>query len=83
MQDENILKRKYEVVTVEKTAAPEGLPGNNWHRYVIGQGSSKIEGKKPGTLQDVTEHAELVAEDLNSRSTKGRSTYAPRKQNNK
>jgi len=75
----NKLTTKYRVVTVEKTAAPEGMPGDNWHRYVIGQGNSSIEGKKPGTLKAVTLHAETVAEDLNSRTGKGGSTYAPRK----
>ena len=70
---------KYHVVSVEKTTAPEGLPGDNWHRYVIGQGSSRIEGVKPGTLKAVTQHAETVVEDLNSRKGRGSSTYAPRK----
>ena len=69
---------KYSVVTVEKTPAPEGLPGDNWYEYVIGYGRSKIVGKKPGTLKAVTEHAETVAEDLNSRASRGGSTYAPR-----
>lgn len=73
------VKIKYQVVSVEKTATPEGLPGDNWHRYVIGQGTSKIEGTKPGTLKAVTEHAETVAEDLNSRTGRGGSTYAPPK----
>lgn len=73
------VKVKYHVVSVEKTSPPEGVPGDNWHRYVIGQGTSKIEGKKPGSLQAVTEHAETVAEDLNSRTSRSGSTYAPRK----
>lgn len=73
------VKLKYQVVTVEKTSAPDGMPGDNWHRYVIGQGTSKIEGKKPGTLKAVTEHAETVADDLNSRTSRSGSTYAPRK----
>ena len=55
------------------------MPGDNWHRYIIGQGGSKIEGIKPGTLKAVTLHAETVAEDLNARAGKGGSTYAPRK----
>ncbi len=75
--DTNI--RKYRVVTVEKTNPPEGLPGDNWHRYVIGQGASRIEGRKPGTLEDVIQHAETAVEELNSRSGKGGMTYAPRK----
>ena len=79
MQHYNTKKLKFHVVSVEKTAPPEGLPGDNWHLYVIGQGTSRIEGKKPGTLQTVTEHAETVAEDLNLRMDRGGSTYAPRK----
>lgn len=79
MQEEDTNKLKYRVVTVEKTTPPKGLPGNNWHRYVIGHGSSKIEGNKPGSLKSVTEHAESVADDLNSRTGRGGSTYAPRK----
>ncbi len=79
MTQENDTKIKYRVETVEKIDAPEGMPGNNWYRYVIGQGSSRIEGKKPGSLQTVTEHAQNVAETLNSRTGIGTSIYAPRK----
>ena len=79
MQENDTNLYKYHVVSVEKTTAPEGLPGDNWHLYVIGQGSSRIEGKKPGTLKAVTQHAETVVEDLNSRKGRGGSTYAPRK----
>lgn len=79
MQENESNIYKFHVVSVEKTTAPEGLPGDNWHRYVIGQGSSRIEGIKPGTLKAVTQHAEEVVEDLNSRKGRGTSTYAPRK----
>jgi len=79
MQEEKINKIKYHVVTVEKITPPEGMPGDNWHRYVIGQGNSTIEGKKPGSLKAVTLHAETVTEELNSRTGRGGSTYAPRK----
>lgn len=79
MQTYDTNRLKFHVVTVEKTTPPEGMPGDNWHRYVIGQGTSQIEGKKPGTLQTVTQHAETVAEDLNLRMDRGGSTYAPRK----
>ncbi len=70
----------YQVISIEKTAAPEGMPGNNWHRYVIGRGTTRIEGYKPGTLKAVTKHAEAAAEELNARSFKGYSAYAPRQQ---
>ena len=79
METVNINKLKYNVVMVEKTTPPSGLEGDNWHRYVIGEGSTRIEGKKPGTLKAVTEHARLVADDLNARTGKGGSTYATRK----
>jgi hypothetical protein len=78
MQEDDRNIYKYHVVSVEKTTTPEGLPGDNWHLYVIGQGNSRIEGKKPGSLRSVTEHAETVVEDLNSRKGRGGSTYAPR-----
>lgn len=70
----------YQVISVEKTKAPEGMPGDNWHHYVIGRGVTKIEGYKPGTLKAVTKYAEACAEDLNARSFKGYSAYAPRQQ---
>jgi hypothetical protein len=69
----------YRVISVEKTTAPEGMTGDNWHLYVVAQGDARIEGKKSGTLKAVTAHAEAFAEDLNSRTGKGGSTYAPRK----
>ena len=79
MQDADKNKLEYVVVIVEKTTAPDNMAGDNWHRYVIGQGKSKIEGKKTGSLREVTRHAETLAEDLNSRMGTGGSTYARRK----
>lgn len=79
MQEDVKSKLKYGVVSVEKTEAPEGMSGDNWHRYIIGQGTSKIEGKRSGTLKDVTKHAESFAEELNARAGSSYSAYAPRK----
>ena len=70
---------RYQVVTVEKTEPPQGMPDGNWYRYVIGQGKSQIEGLKLGSLQTVKEHAQIMAEDLNSRAARSGSFYAPRK----
>jgi len=74
---------KYQVISVDKIVAPEGMPGSDWYRYVIGYGKSKIDGKKPGTLNNVTQHAEAIAEDLNLRSQNKKSVYAPRQNQNK
>ena len=67
----------YTLVSVEKAEPyPTWLPEGNWHRYVIGQGNSKLEGYKIGSIEDITEYAETVAEELNERSMKGKSPYA-------
>lgn len=70
----------YQVVKVEKIDTPDGMDGNNWYRYVIDYGQSTIEGKKPGTLKLVKEHAQSVVDELNSRSfgNGGFSSYASR-----
>ena len=62
---------KYRVMSVKKTTTPEGLQEGDWYRYVIGQGRSKIEGLRLGTLETVTEHAESVTNNLNTRGPKG------------
>jgi len=70
---------KYQVISVEKSDPPEGMPGSNWHHYVIGHGQSRIEGFRTGTLRAVTDHAEAYAEELNARGIHGYSAYTTRK----
>jgi len=65
----------YRVESVEETDTPDGIPPGIWHRYIIGRGSSRIEGLKAGSMRAVTEHAECVAEDLNTRATRYSSAY--------
>ena len=79
MEKEPTKNLKYVVETVEKTTPPDGTTKGNWHRYVVAQGTSKIVGKKTGTLRDVTKHAEDFAENLNSRTGKNGSVYAPKR----
>lgn len=74
---------KYQVVSVDEIVTPKGMPDGNWYCYVIGYGTSRIDGKKPGTLTNVTQHAEAIAEDLNLRSQNKKSVYAPRQNQNK
>jgi hypothetical protein len=69
---------RYQVISVEQADAPDGMAGTNWHRYVIGRGTSRIEGLRTGTRQSVTDHAEDYVEVLNDRSLRGFSSYAPR-----
>lgn len=75
MLEDDTSENEYCVEVVEKTMAPEGAPDVKWHRHVIGKGISKIEGKNPGSLQAVTQHAETIPENLNSRKARGGSMY--------
>ncbi len=69
------IKEQFQVIKVSRIAAPEGLEGKNWHSYVIKRGATEILGHKPGSRKMVTEHAQQVAEDLNSR--RGIPSYSP------
>lgn len=66
---------EYTLISVEKTDPPSGVEGGNWYRYIVGRGSSSLVGKRRGTLKQVTEHAETLAEDLNSRRSLRVSQY--------
>lgn len=79
-EDETELKAKqiepkFKVISIDKTETPSGMSGDNWYRYVIGQGSSKIEGLTMGNMKEVTEHAEAIAVDLNGRSKGGNAAH--------
>lgn len=76
------VKRKFNVMNIEKISTPDGMTGDNWYQYVVGQGSSEITGLTMGTLNQVTEHANNVANDLNDRS-KGKKAGYTSSQNNK
>ncbi|MDH5425105.1 MAG: hypothetical protein OEY29_08940 [Gammaproteobacteria bacterium] len=71
-------KRKFNVESIEEVSTPEGMSGDNWHRYIIGEGNSKIEGLRPGSLKNVTAHAQEYCDELNDRISRGGSTYSPR-----
>ena len=82
MSDESaddFFDRKFNITKIEKMDPPEGMQEGDWYRYVIGKGSSEIQGKRPGTLQSVTEHAKEYASNLNQRATQGYSVYAATK----
>ncbi|MFK5914460.1 MAG: hypothetical protein QM484_08790 [Woeseiaceae bacterium] len=76
-----VAKAKYEVISVENVDTPEGMVGDHWFRYIIGEGGGKIEGLREGTLKEVTLHANNIAEDLNIRSKGKVAAPLARKQN--
>lgn len=58
----------YEVVSVRRSAAPSGMQGSDWYRYVIAFGGSKsIQGCRQGKLSAVTEAVEEIVAQMNER----------------
>ena len=47
-EKDNTVEQKYRVMAVEKTLPPDGMTGD-WYHYVIGEGNSRIDGKKGGS----------------------------------
>ena len=80
--NDEIIKLKFNVMDIEKISTPDGMAGDNWYQYVVGEGTSEIKGLTMGTLNQVTEHANKVADDLNERS-KGKKTGYSSSQNSK
>lgn len=75
MERANILEMmetQYLVKTVEKTDTPAGCDGDDWCRYVLERDGSTLVGQRRGTVKQVTQYAEELAKDVNSR-TGGRS----------
>jgi hypothetical protein len=82
MRPSNLLRRYYQVASVEKTAGPGGAEGDDWYRYVLASGPSRITGFHRGSLEEVTEYATDCAAAFNLRSVKGkvsRTMAMPRK----
>lgn len=70
----------YKVISVQPTTTPDGLAGDSWHEYLIGDGGAVITGCRRGSQREVTEHAQEFAERLNiRRHSKGGSLWTPRK----
>ena len=76
-----IIKPKFSVMSIKKTNTPEGMDGDNWYEYVVGQDASEIKGLTMGTLKKVTEHVNNIAADLNERSKGKKTGYSSNKDN--
>jgi len=65
MTEEALVVRKlYEIVSIQKTESPPGAVGSDWHRYEIAQGTN---GYKQGSLNSVTAAVEENVAQLNER----------------
>lgn len=71
--------RHYRVTLVEKTIVPRGAEGNDWYRYVLESEYGIVTRWRRGSLQEVTQHAQHYAEELNIRSDQGTSLWALRR----
>ena len=83
MKATNKNRNNFNVISIDKIDAPEGMTGDDWYHYTIGEGNSKIEGLRPGSLKKVTEHVNEYCAELNDRIGRGGSTYSPRAKQNK
>jgi RNA recognition motif-containing protein len=78
----NLLRRSFEVASVERVADPSGNGADNWYRYELRSGPARITGFHRGSVEEVTEYAAGCADAFNERNLKGsspRPTAAARK----
>ena len=66
---------EYTVLSVSKTSAPSSLDDELWYEYIVGRCDTRLVCKARGTLDEVTEHAEKLAFDLNLRRNMKPGTY--------
>lgn len=69
-----LLKRHFEVHSVEKVDRPEGAKDGDWYRYVLASGPARITGYHRGTPEEVSDYAASCAADFNLRNATGKST---------
>ena len=58
---------KYAVLSVTRTTSPYPADNTPWYKYIVGRSNTCLVCKARGTLEEVTQHAEQLAVDLNSR----------------
>jgi hypothetical protein len=57
----------FELVSVQKTAAPSGSEGSDWFSYRIAQGTNMITGYRQGTLNVIKASLQEIVVGLNER----------------
>lgn len=69
IHNDNVMwdRLEYTVISVDKTTAPSGVDDELWYKYIVGRCNACLVCKSRGTLEEVTEHAEKLAFDLNLR----------------
>jgi len=67
-----IMLRPCGVDKVEKVDGPGGADGDDWYRYVLARGTTRITGFHRGTLAEVTAYAAECAAAFSERSQHGK-----------
>ena len=70
----------YEIVSIRRTEAPQGMEGSNWYKYVVSfEGNTNLQGYQQGSLSAVTTSVEEFVAQLNERhmGKRGRVNLAP------
>ena len=70
-----LIHRRYVVAEVEKVDAPGGRDGDDWYRYTLTRGASRITGFHRGTEAEVTDYATECEEAFNERNRRGKATH--------
>ena len=60
-------KLDFTVISISKIPPPHEFNDEPWYKYIIGRGDECFKGMRQGTLQEVTEHADNLVDDLNAR----------------
>lgn len=62
-----MLSKRYKLLSIEPSEAPEEQDGENWFRYTIVQGENRIHGYRQGSLRTITKSVEELVGVLNDR----------------
>ncbi len=68
----------FKVVQVERSSAPDGGEGQDWHCYVLKSSSSTIVGHRRGSRKEVIAYATQCAERLSARGLSAQTIWRPR-----
>jgi hypothetical protein len=62
-----IKDRSFSVVSIEKMEPITGIIEESWYRYILESDDGRIVGIRSGTLQQVSSHAKVFMDEINSR----------------
>jgi hypothetical protein len=72
----HLIKPQFVVDSVAKVAEPNGGTGDDWYRYELAGGLTRITGYHRGSPEEVMAYAQNCAQDFNLRNATGKSSRA-------